>query len=653
MQIRKIIGVCGIRLYEERVNQLLNALTKVAKEHGYFVLVISSNSDSLSDAASVDGNNEFFDIIRNFDLSALIILSESLKFENILYRLIDIGHEMDIPVFCTDRNIESCYNIIFDYQSGFEKVVRHMVEYHNAKKVNMIAGIKGNSFSEERLDVYKKVLTENNIPVESERIYYGDFWEVPTRNAMKSIFESEKEFPDAIICANDAMAITACDELVKYGYNIPEDIMISGFDGIISSKYNNPPITTAIPDYDKLSESIIEEIERFDLMGIHESATIPVDFKLDINSSCSCCSKLSFDETTKVINKLITNLADCTWHTSAMNHMMTSTLDLTNIWDIARLLPDNLRLWSHIYTFAAVKTEVINQDDIPHKFNEMTVLTQTKNKSSYETPGATYHINNIMPNIERILSSDSDINIMVLRSLNSGKNVYGYVIEGFSEIDIRDLQRIDEFGMFLSDSIYSVLHSKKLSDLNAELKRANNEIKMLSEKDPMTDIYNRRGFYQKLDELIANPKNKGKYLYMLSLDMDNLKYINDNYGHSEGDFALIAIANALKLRLNKFGIFARYGGDEFAGAIVLDSNTNESLDEYQKLFQDSIMSLPNVKEKPYEISASIGIANHLIDDTLSIDDLVRAADRIMYREKAIKKKKRREAMAQNGETDSI
>ena len=148
------------------------------------------------------------------------------------------------------------------YRKGFEKIVRHVVEDHGARHVNMIAGFKNNSFSDNRIRIYQQVLEENGIPFEEERLGYGDFWDRPTRNVVKRFLASNDPRPDAIICANDAMAITTCSLLKEEGYRVPEDIIVTGFDGIQTGKYYTPMLATCEPDYQKSLEFIFQEMEQ-------------------------------------------------------------------------------------------------------------------------------------------------------------------------------------------------------------------------------------------------------------------------------------------------------------------------------------------------------------------------------------------------------
>lgn len=101
---------------------------------------------------------------------------------------------------------------MFDYVSGFEQVVRHTVDVHKAKSFHMIAGVKDEPCSEERIACFKRVMSDYGIPVSEDMISYGDYWTFPTVTAVEKLIK-ENRLPECIICANDSTAITACSTL--------------------------------------------------------------------------------------------------------------------------------------------------------------------------------------------------------------------------------------------------------------------------------------------------------------------------------------------------------------------------------------------------------------------------------------------------------
>ena len=72
---------------------------------------------------------------------------------------------------------------------------------------------------------YREVLEEHGIAYDDRRVYYGQFWEKPTHQEMERMLQEWEELPEAIVCANDAMAIAVNDFLKKKGYRVPDELM--------------------------------------------------------------------------------------------------------------------------------------------------------------------------------------------------------------------------------------------------------------------------------------------------------------------------------------------------------------------------------------------------------------------------------------------
>ena len=152
----------------------------------------------------------------------------------------------------------------------------------------MMAGFKDNVYSEERIRVFKKVLVENGLPIIEENIGYGCFWELPTIDVLDKWFVEEKrDVPDAIICANDFMAITVSSYLQSLGYKVPEDCIITGFDGIKQAEYLPPNITTCKQDFDEMGRLIIDTIIRIE-QGEQIQGPFYIDFNIIYSQSCGC-----------------------------------------------------------------------------------------------------------------------------------------------------------------------------------------------------------------------------------------------------------------------------------------------------------------------------------------------------------------------------
>lgn len=636
--VRKVIGVCGARLFEQNAMKFLEELREAGKKQGYFPIAFSAYSDYEDDDEAF-GEKQLFGLCQCANICCLVILTETLKHPELIRQIVDIGKRNRIPVFSQDGSVEGCYNLIMDYSGGFEKIVRHIVEDHKARYVNMLAGFKGNAFSDERIAIYRKVLEENGIPFEEERVGYGDFWARPTIEVVKKFLGSDLPKPEAILCANDSMAITACSVLKEEGYHVPGDIIVTGFDGIQNGKYHTPMLATCEPDYRESMEFIFQEIRKVEETGKVEPRDFMVDFAMTPSQSCGCEPAQYYDRN-GIISTLFEEVGDCAWHNIAMNQMVTSVLNKQDLLDIAQILPEVVKLWSDHSHLACVKAELLDDVEVPARYTEMVTILEGKDEL-FQKPGKRFSVEDFIPDLDEVLREGSGTDVLIVRLLNSGRTVYGYIVEGFQELDVRRVQRCNEFAMFLAHSINMVLHNRKLNILNSNLTDAYNEISTLYIQDGMTGVYNRRGFYQKLDELLRQKDSEGKYLYIISVDMDGLKYINDTFGHAEGDFAIITMAQGMRQTGGEGAVCARFGGDEFVCAILSDSENAYNETEWSERMKQNISKIPEVGNKPYAVCASVGMSCCLVKEGLDAESMIMSADKKMYQDKVARKKQRR------------
>ena len=150
--------------------------------------------------------------------------------------------------------------------------------------------------------------------------------------------------------------------------------------------------------------------------------------------------------------------------------------------------------------------------------------------------------------------------------------------------------------------------------------------------DPLTGLNNRQRLLDYISDKIHNPIED---VYIAMIDADNFKYINDNFGHIEGDLVLKEIADALKNACHHFKrrpYIARYGGDEFI--IIIDGNYND-ITNLMIAIRKNIQDL-NTDKKDYNINISIGLSR-CDDQNETITSLIHQADRNLYKEKMLHK----------------
>ena len=177
---------------------------------------------------------------------------------------------------------------------------------------------------------------------------------------------------------------------------------------------------------------------------------------------------------------------------------------------------------------------------------------------------------------------------------------------------------------------------KKLKLANQEKQIVINSLKTLSLMDELSGLYNRRGFFASIQEQLQLAEGKNLRLYFVFIDIDDLKKINDSWGHKKGDEAISLFANIIKASMRKSDIKGRLGGDEFA--VLVQKASKSGVNTLISRLHKNLKEFNSKKEYRFELSASIGIAEYNSKNPCSIDELMTQADKLMYRDKERRRK---------------
>lgn len=613
----KVIAFIVAYFYNDERLDMIRAAAKECAKHNCKIVFYSTLSDFYNHDLTDEGEKKIFSLVEAEKFDAIVLMAESFKQDEDYLRMVSRAHKAGVPVISVDKELADCINIHFDYKSVFRRIVEHMIEYHGYRKVNFIAGFPGNEFSEERIAVYRDVLEKNGIPFEPDRVYYGQFWSDPTLKAMQEMEKKGFDDVDAIICANDVMAIVAGNYLTERGYHIPHDIAVSGFDGIHMEKYCVPRLTTGIYNLDGFIDTVFHIID--DEIGKEDyRREWTVSNKMQIGRSCGCDgvlpqyaafemvqlkqdinSEIQFQTT---MGQMVTNFANTERDAEVFFHMPEYIKDMhyTDFW--------------YCMNIPALRKEGMDytpQMKVMHYHFSPTDGTSGEKNMDLE-------LGSLVPDLDSYLKKTD---YLLVTTMHMEGKTTGYTVVNFD---------VNKF--------WATAYATFLINFR-HLQEMRNTYRMMLDtyrKDPLTGLYNRTGFYHVVKPLMENAADLEMSVIMM--DMDHLKTINDTYGHAEGDFALRAIGDIIRESTEE-ELTARIGGDEFL-IVITGEHTAQRADAIVKAMQKGFAE-HNGKypDRGYELHASTGVYTDRIGDHI-LDYFMKKADDIMY---AIKEKHHREA----------
>jgi diguanylate cyclase (GGDEF)-like protein/PAS domain S-box-containing protein len=252
-----------------------------------------------------------------------------------------------------------------------------------------------------------------------------------------------------------------------------------------------------------------------------------------------------------------------------------------------------------------------------------------------------------MEEIRRLnLFEDPNISAATKERLQRGEIMHYDTLLDFNWIKEQNLFNTSRSGIRYLDVLITPMGDKHQESINGYLvqfqdvtQRKQDEILLreLTIVDELTGLYNRRGFLTVAHQQMNIAKRLNKSMLLFFIDMDNLKSVNDNFSHKEGDNALISSATILNDTFRSSDIIARWGGDEFIVLMVNIENVKESIIENR--LQESIDRYNETKKLKFNLSLSWGIVTYNHEENINLEELIIRADKLMYKHK---RRKRRE-----------
>lgn len=622
----KIAAICISSIHEESLAHTTRSISDALVEKGYKVLIFSAFTDFYTVSPSTEGDISIFSLINHELIDVLIVLPETIKNPQITGEIIATAQKHGTPVITIDGAYDGAINLLYDYEQGFEMMCRHVIEHHDCKDIFLMAGMRDNKFSDDRIAVYKKVLAENGIPFREEgRFDYGDFWNNPTREAMERFFEGGYPMPEAFVCINDSMAISVTKALGERGYNVPQDVIVTGFDATYQAAVHSLTDTSsAILDTEHLA-GIIAEISDRVLAGEEIEKKIRVKYKEQFAHSCGCVALRESFVSDRLLKMDHFNSMQLNNETK-MAQYYANSVEKRSYDEMIREMVKYIDDYSGICINSDYVSHITRKEEDSynkHFHREMKAICQKNLETNVFD--VTFPTEKLIPEFGKAIKRFDRI---LFSPLSFQENVIGYyyTVVDYNEYSFRDAKRLTTF-------TNQILENYKNT---CRLKEAYDHLAMTYCIDPLTELYNRKGYFTAMEHE-RKERFTAPYIMMLSIDMDKLKYINDTFGHAEGDKAIVEVAEAIRSVAKDKGVCARFGGDEFILTLPCSDDKREPAKIVGEL--RTHLDIYNNKNSDcgYEVSISVGYKTVKNDEKLNIEELITATDQLMYKQKRSKK----------------
>lgn len=473
---QKIAALCVAEIQNEDMESMIYPLYSILMEKGWKTFIFSSCTSMYFDVPFDRGEAGIFKLIPYDQVEVVIVYARSLKKSSIVDDIVASARQYGKPVILIDddERREGAIHVNFDESDAFRHLMLHLVEHHHLRKINCISGIKGNYISDRRTDIYKEVLAEYGIPFEEQRLGYGLFWGDATRHVMEDFLKDPKDLPEAIVCLNDTMAIIACEVLDERGIAVPDDVIVTGFDGIVQEKYNVPRISTCRRDMDKFAEFVYDIVEESCNTGKAEKQYF-FPYVFDASESCGC-KRTSVTNVNITISEMYKRLDNSMQYDRSMTNMLTQLVKLEDKNEIFFTLKEYVQedVWFCYNSDFMVGEEGSAEEYVKHRYEAKPftdcVDTYRFFVNDEDIINKQIEIQELVPDWEEVQKRNAPV---IFFCMHSQADICGYAaafIKSRRYIEFgTSVQRIQKLILNMDNGIGMLLHQGALRAVNQKL----------------------------------------------------------------------------------------------------------------------------------------------------------------------------------------
>ena len=564
-----------------------------------------------------------FNIINYEDFDGIILLADLISNPRIIERERQRILKSGKPAVSINKKLEGITCIHIDNYSGLYSLLDHLIKMHNVKDIAYLAGKENSVDMTERYKAYSTALAENGIPLNQDNVFSINKCDYHLAYHFFSEYvKAGKKIPEAIVCANDLIALAVLKVCEENKIAVPEKFKIIGYDNLPYGKCTQPSISTVTNNVSIAGAQAVKKI----LSGNTEVQQLKINTLPVIRQSCGCAAGSSQNQSIITLNLL----DDSSRKQEFDSHMELLGEIFIEAADVFTLLT-NLETYlnkSHsfegedfcIFMKSDWTSVLINSaESLPQNLSygdQVQSICSIQNNVKY--PREMIPVRELIP----AKMKGEGNNVFLFLPIYHHSYVHGYYV---AKNNLNMLENRN--GYIWSRNLgTSIEHFRKRN----MFKQMSQQYLKLSTKDALSGMLNRQGLDKLAKPFYAQNKKNGLTTVLFFVDINKMKHINDQFGHLHGDLAVKTVAAAVLETVPRNWLCIRYGGDEF---LVVGNSKNYNGEDYCTQIKERLLSKTSVMHLPYTLSASVGTYSVPAHSDLTLEQAVETVDNIMYEQK--------------------
>ena len=627
---RKRIAVLVASIDREYQQDFASGLVSAGVQNDVDICIFNSQGHmnvAISTSSEV-GESMIYDLpdLNEFDgvISMLATMGNDVAYHKVT-EVLEPLKQKGKPHISIDVPQKGAVCIRFDDAVSVGELTEHLINEHGARRIAFVSGPLNSNVSIARLEACREALRRHGLELDNRLIFDGEWTRVGGRRAAEAILDAGGELPDAVICANDDMALSVIECFNEHGIRVPRDVAVIGFDALREAVMRG--LTTICRPVDRSARKAIEVLCRWIAGEVPETDSIILPTIPIYGESCGCAQNFEH------MNDKLRALGTERWNMETILtrvSMFSGTLaGVGDEQEAAEKIREFVASWDiremYLCVDPAICREAASGSADRAYPEEMLLLYGIRNGKEYKP--LLFDRRDLVPALQEMRKNTA---CLVFCPLYYRNRNFGYVVM--------------DHGSGTGAALYSVLmllNGALISlFLQTNIKNYASTIANMAVHDIMTGMLNRRGYMEQAPAMMEQARREQKVFAIISMDMDNMKRINDTYGHLKGDEAICRMGKAIGFLQAEGMTPVHISGDEFQAFGIADST-----EQAKKLIPmiRAAMERQN-RQDPWicDLSASLGVYAAIPAEDDGIDEYMTRADREMYADKTRRRQVRRE-----------